>query len=274
MTKTTDDELEIITKLLEQECEIHKKQKEKIRQLFQKREELKIEKKKEDVAEAHAKEKEEILDKIVSEFTEKATPGFYDSIKTVKGKTQSSEEIYKKIFIAVLEELDITFEEAGEQKPKDFRNVGGIIGFNIELKKTDTTGAMANDTCPSSDFYYIFISTSETKQTNRKPQIFWKNGFELLEGTASWLPWYQWELNTVKDMVSRGEGKQKHKSKHLSCYPRPNYTLNIKSFLVEEPSKTCCSFCRKPGHDKRCCPEKKAQEETLSLLVEKKINKR
>ena len=270
MTTRTDDD---ITKLLEQECEIHKKHKEEIRQLFQEREELKTEKKKEQVAEGHTKEKEEILDKIVSEFTEQATPEFYDSIRTVKGKTQLPEEIYKKIFRAVLEKLDLTFEEVGSQKAKDFRNVGGITGFNIELKKTDTTGVMANDTCPSSDFYYIFISTSETKQTNRKPQIFWKNGFELLEGTASWLPWYQWDLNTDKDMVSRGEGKQKHKGKHLSCYARPNYTLNIKSLLLEEPSKVlCCSLCRKPGHNKRHCPAE-AEVEVEVEEEEEKANK-
>jgi len=56
---------------------------------------------------------------------------FIQSIKTLKGNTQSSERVVIQKIRNVFGDLELSYEEAGSQQSKDFRNVGGI-GLNIE----------------------------------------------------------------------------------------------------------------------------------------------
>ena len=216
------------------------------------------------------KEQEIVLDKIIQLLNDELNPEFYDAIKTKNGNTQSAERLYTERFVEILQKNDISYDLAPDsQKSEDFRNVAGIIGFNLELKKSDTLTIICNDTCPRPCSYYIVFSTSSTK--DRKPQVFWINGARFLEGSHTWLPYYQWNLEFVKNMVCRGEGKQKHKS-ILSSYARPTYKVDISSFIKKEAKapeqekpprqdlkKSKCSVCGEMGHNKanKICQGKK-----------------
>ena len=79
--------------------------------------------------------KDILFSQIRSLCAEKITPDWIDTIKTTKGNTQSSERVVIQKIKEVLDELKLTYEEAGSQQSKDFRNVGGI-GLDIEIKKT------------------------------------------------------------------------------------------------------------------------------------------
>jgi hypothetical protein len=154
--------------------------------------------------------------------------------KTSKGDTQKSErEVIQKIK-EILLELGLTFEEAGSQQSKDFRNVGGI-GLDIEIKKTDNSIIYFNDTCPSSEIYYIILFTGKilkkpsAKHPNIPPQVLYLNGAEFLTG-CDWLPDFIAELTALKDKYGRGENK-KQLAGIMSVYPRPTFKADISSFL-------------------------------------------
>ena len=134
----------------------------------------------------------------------------------------------------VFDELKLTYEEAGSQQSKDFRNVGGI-GLNIELKKTDNSIIYFNDTCPSADIYYIVIFTgkiSKRSRTNIPGQVLYLNGAEFLSD-CEWLEEFIAELTALKDKYARGENKKKL-SGIMSVYPRPTFKADISSFLFSE----------------------------------------
>jgi len=91
---------------------------------------------------------------------------FIQSIKTLKGNTQSSERVVIQKIRDVFGDLELSYEEAGSQQSKDFRNVGGI-GLNIENKKTDTPHVYFNDTCPCADIYYIIFFTGKEYKSKK-----------------------------------------------------------------------------------------------------------
>ena len=83
--------------------------------------------------------------------SKKITTQWIESVKTSKGNTQSSERAVIQKIKEVLDELQLTYQEAGSQQSKDFRNVGGI-GLDIEVKKSDNTTIYFNDTCFEASF--------------------------------------------------------------------------------------------------------------------------
>ena len=85
---------------------------------------------------------------------------FIKSTRTTKGNTQVSERIVITKMKEIFDEMGLTYQEAGSQQSKDFRNIGGV-GLNIEIKKTDNTTIYFNDTCPSEDIYYIIMFTGK-----------------------------------------------------------------------------------------------------------------
>ena len=102
------------------------------------------------------------------------------SLKTDKGNTQNTERISIHFIKQCLDSFNCTYEEAGSQQSKDFRNINNI-DLNIEIKKTDSTTVYFNDTCPSSDIFYIiiFTGTNFKKKENIPPKIIFINGYEL-----------------------------------------------------------------------------------------------
>ena len=155
----------------------------------------------------------------------KITSEWIVTTKTSKGNTQNSERVVISKIKEVLDELTLTYTEAGSQQSKDFRNVGGI-GLNIEVKKTDSPTIYFNDTCPSSDIYYIVIFTGN----NHFPaQVLYLNGSEFLSG-CDWIDKYIAELTALKDKYARGENKKKLNG-IMSVYPRPTFKANISELL-------------------------------------------
>jgi hypothetical protein len=132
----------------------------------------------------------------------------------------------------VLVSLELSFEEAGSQQSKDFRNVGGI-GLNLEIKKTDNPIIYFNDTCPSKDIYYvIFFTGKEYKRTPDKnilPQLLYINGEEFVRDSP-WINTYIDELSALKDKYARGPNK-KNLAGIMEVYPRPTFKANIAKFL-------------------------------------------
>ena len=182
--------------------------------------------------------KDEMFTKIQEKCHEKISKEWMLSIKTSQGDTQKSEREVIKIMKEIFDELNLTYEEAGSQQSKDFRNVGGI-GLDIEIKKTDNKIIYFNDTCPNDKIYYIIIFTGKnykrpsTKNMNIPPQILYMNGSEFLKD-CDWLEMFQRELDIIKDKYARGESKKELKGL-LSVYPRPTYKGDITNYLKPHP---------------------------------------
>jgi hypothetical protein len=168
---------------------------------------------------------------------QKITSEWITTTRTSNGNTQNSERAVIQKIKEVLVELNLTFEEAGSQQSKDFRNVGGI-GLDIEIKKTDNSLIYFNDTCPSADIYYIIIFTGKIykrqteKNKNIPPQVLYLNGADFLTD-SDWLEEFNTELTALKDKYARGDNK-KMLSGIMSVYPRPTFKADISGFLCNE----------------------------------------
>lgn len=173
-----------------------------------------------------------LFDQIKQRMNEEVNEEFIKSTKTEKGNTQVSERAVIEKIRQVLTSLSLTFEEAGSQQSKDFRNVGGI-GLSIEVKKTDNPIIYFNDTCPSKDIYYIiFFTGKEYKRTPEKnvpPCLRYINGEEFIKDSP-WIVDYIAELTALKDKYARGENKKKLAG-IMEVYPRPTFKANISRFL-------------------------------------------
>lgn len=173
-----------------------------------------------------------LFDQIKQRMSEEVNEEFIKSTKTEKGNTQVSERVVIEKIRQVLTSLSLTFEEAGSQQSKDFRNVGGI-GLSIEVKKTDNPTIYFNDTCPSKDIYYIiFFTGKEYKRTPEKnvlPCLLYINGEEFIKDSP-WIVDYIAELTALKDKYARGENK-KRLAGIMEVYPRPTFKANISRFL-------------------------------------------
>jgi hypothetical protein len=154
------------------------------------------------------------------------TPKIIENLKTQNGKTQKSESKYIKIVKNTLNSLNLEYTIAGTQQPFDFRikTPSGIL--YLEVKKTDSTTLMLNDTCPNEQIWYlIIINGKQTKKTLRKPQIIGINGSVFLEHTS-------WNIQEYQKQIE--ELKIKYKSNRDDCiqvYPRPSYSVKINKFL-------------------------------------------
>ena len=155
------------------------------------------------------------------------------SFKTEKGNTQNSERGSIDFMIKCFESLNYTFEEAGSQQSKDFRNVNNT-GLNIEIKKTDTFIVYFNDTLPNEDIYYIIFFTGKKfkKKPFIPPQILFINGHDLVGDDLVLALEYQKEIEEMRDKWSRkGTGRNATQFKHMSVCPRATYRTSIEHLL-------------------------------------------
>ena len=155
---------------------------------------------------------------------------FLASLRTAEGNTQVSERQLIARIRSQLQQLDLTFTEAGSQQSRDFRNVGGV-GLDIEVKKTDSFQVYFNDTCPTPDIYYIIVFTGKRYRTrpDLPPQILYCNGQQFIQDSP-WITEYQQKIDQLKDQYARGTGRQQL-SGCMSVYPRPTYKANIASLI-------------------------------------------
>lgn len=152
-------------------------------------------------------------------------------LTTKNGNTQTSERNYIPMIKCVLEQLELSYDEAGSQQSKDFRNVGDI-GLDIEVKKTDGTTITFNDTCPTEDIWYLILFTGKKNtRTNISPGVIGINGAEFLHD-SDWVSDYQREIDIIKNKYCRGAEK-KALSGNMSVYVRPTYRANISAFLEQ-----------------------------------------
>ena len=189
-------------------------------------------------------EHQALFNRITKELDEQVGEEFIKSTKTEKGNTQVSERVVIEKIRVILTGMELSFEEAGSQQSKDFRNVGGI-GLNIEIKKTDNPVVYFNDTCPNKDIWYIIFFTG--KEYKRKPEnnipakLLYINGEEFIKDSP-WLDEYIQEITALKDKYARGAAK-KQLAGIMEVYPRPTFKGNISKFLrmgevVEEEHDT------------------------------------
>ena len=174
-----------------------------------------------------------LFNRVTNKLDEVVNEDFIQSTKTEKGNTQISERVVIEKIKEVLTLLELTFEEAGSQQSKDFRNVGGI-GLNIEIKKTDSPVIYFNDTCPTKDIYYVVFFTGKvykrTPEKNIPPTLLYINGEEFVKDSP-WIIDYIIELTQLKDKYARGENK-KNLAGIMEVYPRPTFKANISKFLA------------------------------------------
>jgi len=177
-------------------------------------------------------EHQALFNRITKELDEQVGEEFIKSTKTEKGNTQVSERVVIEKIRVILTGMELSFEEAGSQQSKDFRNVGGI-GLNIEIKKTDNPVVYFNDTCPNKDIWYIIFFTG--KEYKRKPEnnipakLLYINGEEFIKDSP-WLDEYIQEITALKDKYARGAAK-KQLAGIMEVYPRPTFKGNISKFL-------------------------------------------
>lgn len=150
-------------------------------------------------------------------------------LKTKKGNTQVSERDSIGLIRRSLDTLGLSYDEAGSQQSKDFRNIGKI-GLNIEVKKVDSKTVIFNDTCPTKDIWYIILFTGiDTTRTNIPPCVLGMNGSEFITD-SEWIQEYKLLLEGVKDVYCRGDEKKKL-SGNMSAYVRPTFRADISHFL-------------------------------------------
>jgi len=173
--------------------------------------------------------RQELFAKISENIKTTITADRIATYKTSKGNTQVAERDVISDIKSIMDKDGITYTEAGSQQSKDFRNVGDI-GLNIEIKKTDTNTIYFNDTCPSSDiFYVIFVTGKTTKKYCVPPQVICINGHEMVKDSP-WVYEYQYKLEQLKNEYARGEGR-KQREGMISVYPRPTYKADISQLI-------------------------------------------
>ena len=153
---------------------------------------------------------------------------------TSNGNTQVSERISIEIVKEALNNLGYSFTEAGSQQSKDFRNVCNI-GLDIEVKKCDNTTIYFNDTCPSSNIFYIIIFTGKEYKTkeNIPPSLTFINGYELIKNDIYFLIDFKKDLEVMRNKWCRKtENQNANKLKYMSTYFRPTYKRSISDLLV------------------------------------------
>jgi hypothetical protein len=177
-------------------------------------------------------DKDALFQHIQQLIRENISDEFIESLKTKNGDTQNSERPIIARICEILNANKITYTQASSQSSKDFRNINGT-GLNIEVKKTDKSTIIFNDTLPNEQIYYIlFVTGKKTKkgEVKIKPQLIFINGSKFVEDSP-WVKEYEAEMTALKDKWARGEGK-KQLSGCISVYPRPTYKADVSSWIV------------------------------------------
>lgn len=162
------------------------------------------------------------------------------SLKTTDGNTQNTERKSISLIRDCLSELSYSFEEAGSQQSKDFRNINNI-GLDIEIKKTDGYTVYFNDTLPNKNIYYIiFFTGKKYKNKNTEdipPQIIFINGLDLIDEDMELALEYQKDIEQMRDKWSRKKkGGNALLFKYMSVCPRATYKTSIKHLLNSQQS--------------------------------------
>lgn len=170
-----------------------------------------------------------MLHHIQQSISQNITTEWISSLKTNNGDTQQNERIYIEKLEKILTNCGCTFQQAGSQQSKDFRNIQHPDyegSLNIEAKMTKSMNIIANDTLPSEDTYYIVFFTGNK---HFKPQYFWKQGNEFISKDG-WEDEYLKEISKIKQKFCINI--QNKREGHMSCYVRPNWRISIKKFLT------------------------------------------
>lgn len=157
------------------------------------------------------------------------------SLKTTDGNTQNTERKSISLIRDCLSELSYSFNEAGSQQSKDFRNINNI-GLDIEIKKTDGYTIYFNDTLPNKNIYYIILFTGKNFKKNNieniPPQIIFINGLDLIDEDLELALEYQKDIEQMRDKWSRKKkGGNALLFKYMSVCPRATYKTSIKHLL-------------------------------------------
>ena len=148
--------------------------------------------------------------------------GFISGLRTVKGQTQMSERQYIARIQDIFKKHGISFSMAPSQQHADFRDVDGLI--DIEIKKIGRGyKALFNDTIPKPDVFYIILYCGSK---NFAPQILFKKGSDLNDIQ----PDRQAEFERRMKELLR---EFKVLSPTITCYPRKNIGVNIKTYLTQ-----------------------------------------
>jgi len=151
-------------------------------------------------------------------------------LKTKNGNTQYYEREYTRLFQEkVLDVLvssnGLEYTHASSQTPKDFTITFQNSVFHLELKKTNGTVIMLNDTFPSDpNTYYIVFTTNETKKFD--PQVLFLSKYNMHNVSDD-----EMRLLDDKRTELRIMAQTLFKNSNMYSYPRPNYSFKISSFL-------------------------------------------
>lgn len=177
----------------------------------------------------------QLFQKITNELSKHITQEFIMTTRTEKGNTQACERIVIQKICEVLDNMALSYKQAGSQQSKDFRNIGDI-DLDIEVKKTDNMKVFFNDTCPSEKiFYVIFFTGKEYKKTPEKNipgKLLFMNGEEFVKDSP-WIQEYIRDITALKDKYGRGENKKLLEG-IMEVYPRPTFKADISKFLGVE----------------------------------------
>jgi hypothetical protein len=147
-------------------------------------------------------------------------------LKTKTGNTQDSERNYIQKIKNIFDDNNITYECASSQQSKDFRNINNS-GLDLEIKKTDGSSIIFNDTCPNENIEYCILATGNKKY---KPQILFINGNDIIK-TSLWIQEYIKDITIIKNKYCRGENKKNLDLGMMRAYVRPNFSADISPLL-------------------------------------------
>lgn len=175
--------------------------------------------------------KDSLFRRIQEEVKQDLTTDFLKTLKTRKGLTQAKERDYIAKINETLRKMNLSFDVAGSQQSKDYRNVNGI-GLNIEVKKTDSFKIIFNDTLPTDDIFYIILFTGKEYKTKPdiEPQLIFLNGQSLVAESNNWIQEYREQVEILRNKYCRGQNK-KNLQGCMEVYVRPTYSANISHLI-------------------------------------------
>lgn len=149
--------------------------------------------------------------------------------RTHEGLTQVSERKIIDYVKKILDNMGLSYIEAGRQQPVDFRFVGGIL--DVEIKKCDSKRIAFNDTKPKSGVLYVaFWNCKHTT-----PQVTFFEGSAFSQDSL-WIDDYEREIQHIKDVYV----PMCKKMGRVTCYTRPNYFGTMNGIENDDRFETFC----------------------------------